>query len=875
MEVITSHNSLDFDGLAAMVAAGKVYPSAVKVFSGTLSKNVKQFLALYKDSLAIKFVKDIEVQDIERLIIVDTANAARLGQLADIARSPNIDLHIYDHHPSMPDDLRGSINEIHYTGAGTTILVEKIMASGLFLSAFDATILALGIYEDTGSLSFSTTTVRDAAAVTFLLGMGANLSVISKFIDRPFNEEQRLLLQELLRSTRHYNIHNREVVFAFSKSEGFVADLDAVAFRLFELENCDAIFVIAEMEGKLNVVSRSRSNQLKVNQIMSAVGGRGHEKAASAVVREKSQAEVLSLLLDSLQVAIDPGLTARDVMSTPVKTVSSQTSMKEAGKILLRYGHSGMPVTDGEKMVGVISRRDIDKAIIHKLAHAPVKGFMSRAVKYIEPDTPIEEVQKKLIEYDIGRLPVLEDGKLMGIISRTDILKILHGDEIPEDHALLYTRFEDEHDNVQNLMKERLPAKFLKILRIAGELADHMGLQVYCVGGFVRDLILYVPNFDIDIVVVGEGEAYTEKLAERLNGRFRIHERFKTGVVILDDGSKIDVATSRKEYYEFPAALPQIEKSVLHDDLFRRDFTINTLAIAINHLEFGNLIDYFGGSKDLEKGLIRILYNFSFFEDPTRIFRAIRFEQRYGFTIEQDTLRFAKDAAAQGLLAKLSSKRVLNELILILNEKSPLPSLERILQIGVWDYVLPGVGREVLQKTSLKRIPLIIAWCDERYSLQGIKTWLVFILELVSELDNEQLENFINYYQFDRYVIRCLRESREVKQVLPLLKNKKLLASDLHAVVEEWCTENLILLLLAIRDEGEWTIMNNYLFCRERTKVEITGRDLIKLGIKTGPIYSLILRELYYHKLDGFINNKREEISQVKRWIEEGYFIGY
>ena len=177
MDIITSHNALDFDGLAAMVAAGKLYPSAIKVFSGTLSKNVKKFMALYKDLLMIKTPKEINFDQLKRIILVDTANINRLGHLQEIAARDNLEFYIYDHHPVSPDDLSGTIKEIHSVGAATTILVEEIMERNITVSSFDATILTLGIYEDTGSLLFTSTTPRDLMAVAFLLGKGANLSV--------------------------------------------------------------------------------------------------------------------------------------------------------------------------------------------------------------------------------------------------------------------------------------------------------------------------------------------------------------------------------------------------------------------------------------------------------------------------------------------------------------------------------------------------------------------------------------------------------------------------------------------------------------------------------------------------------------------------
>ena len=500
------------------------------------------------------------------------------------------------------------------------------MARNIHISPFDATILALGIYDDTGILLFPSTTSRDAQAAAFLLSRGANLAVVANFMENPFSEEQRRILQKLMDTSSHHRISDLDIILAVYDGNEFIPGLDLVTHRLLAMENCDVLFVIALMEGKVNVVGRSRSNNLKINEVLRSMGGRGHDKSASAVVKTKSCSEVKESILKNIEDLIHPAILARDIMSSPVKTLPPSISMEEAGSIMLRYGHTGMPVINDGRMVGVISRRDVDKALIHELGHAPVKGFMTTGVLSVSSQTPVNEIQKLMVEHDIGRLPVIDEGCLVGIVSRTDILRTLHGEDYPEDHELLYSLVEGSWENCAELMQKRLPEQLLAHLRKAGEIAAELNSTVYCVGGFVRDLFLQVANFDVDLVVEGEGRELAARLAGQLGGKVRIHERFGTAVVILPDGSKIDVATARTEYYEFPAALPQVERSSIKEDMYRRDFTINTLAICLNPNCFGDLIDYFGGRKDLQNGLIRILYNFSFVEDPTRILRAIRFD---------------------------------------------------------------------------------------------------------------------------------------------------------------------------------------------------------------------------------------------------------
>lgn len=874
MEIITSHNALDFDGLASMVAAQKLYPQAVKVFSGTVARNVKRFMALYKDSLVIKTVKEIDLSQVERVIVVDTANIARLAQLQPLISRATMDIHVYDHHPPAEGDLKGSIQEVHALGAATTILLEKIMERDLEISPFEATILALGIYADTGSLLFQSTTSRDAYAVSYLLSKGANLAVVANFMEKSFSEDQVRLLQDLLETAQKHSINHVDVLLAEYDGNQFVAGLDAVTYQLLEMDSCQAVFVLARMEGKINIVGRSRSNDVRINEILADFGGRGHDKAAAAVVKDKNLAEAHESLLKRIQEVVRPPLAARDIMSSPVKSVGPDISMQEAGNLMLRYGHTGMPVVQGERMIGIISRRDVDKATIHDLGHAPVKGFMTTRVLSVAPDSSVSDIQRIMVDYDIGRLPVIDQEKLLGIVSRTDILRTLHGEDAPEDYKVLYSFSEAHVENFAQLMHKQLPGDIISILRLAGETADEVKATVYCVGGFVRDLFLQVPNFDLDLVVEGDGLELARKLGERTGARVREHERFRTAVVIFPDGNKIDVATARTEYYEFPAALPMVERSSIKEDMYRRDFTINTMALCLNPDRFGDLIDYFGGRKDLEDGYIRILYNLSFVEDPTRILRAIRFEQRYHFNIEPDTLRFARDAIERRMLGKLSYKRILNELVLILNEKDPVPALDRMVETGVWKYILPEVDLDDLSKTDLRRIPVVMAWWNDRYPVYTVQSWLVYIEFILSRLKEDELSAVLERYSLSRYAADCIQKSREIPELLDCLDRKSSFSpAAMHELLEGLYVENIIYLLLKIRDPARWNALVAYLDRREQVKVEINGHDLRALGLKPGPHYRLILNELYHLKLDGLVPAKEDELNQVKEWMSEGRFI--
>ena len=870
LDIITSHNSLDFDGLASMVAATKLFPTAIPVIPGTLSKNVRQFMGLYKDSLVFRTPGEINLDDVEKVILVDTRNLGRLGSLRELEER-DCEYIVYDHHPDTPGDVYGVINEVHLVGAVTTVLVEKIQEEDIPLTPFEATILALGIYEDTGSLLFTSTTYRDAEAVAYLLRQGANLSVVASFVEEPFSSEQRQLLQKLLASVKHYRINGTDIVLATGIEKGFTPGLDVVTHHLLEVEACDAVFVVVIMQGKAQVVARSRTANIMVNEILAPLGGRGHEKAAAAVVKkpdlEKIEAAILQQLTENARV----GLSARDIMSSPVKSIPLDVTMDEVGKTMLRYGHTGMPVVDGERLVGIISRRDVDKARVHNLGHAPIKGFMTREVVTVSPDTLVNEIRRIVVERDIGRVPVVDEGRLVGIVSRTDLLRTMHGDQYPEDHVVLYTGSEPElNKDYRDTLEFRLPKMIQDILKTAGWIADNMGVRVYCVGGFVRDLLLKVRNFDVDLVVEGDGISFAVKLAEELGGRARLHERFRTAVVLLPNGFKIDVATARTEYYEFPAALPRVEKSSIKEDMYRRDFTINTMAICLNADRYGEMIDYFGGQRDLEDGLIRILYNLSFVEDPTRIIRAIRFEARFKFRIEPDTLHLARSAVQRRLLKQLSYQRIRQELLLILEEKDPVPALRRMEEIGVWQYVLPEVMMNDKMRYTLRRVPRVLGWLAERELDRKVRPWVVYMEVLCSSLDRSKLLAVVNRFHFDREAKRSLIMIQEMMDLArDFQQQEKMSFSRLDLLLRGYSMENVVFFLLCLDQEWAWEKAVRYLELAQDVRVALNGHDLKRMGIPPGPVYKEILERLRAARLDGQAASYQDEVDLVGKWMED------
>lgn len=855
MQIITSHLNLDFDGLASMIAAGKLYPKAKKVMPEKTGMAVQQFMSLYKDSVQLVKKEQVQWDKVQEIILVDTANLERIGSLQK-SLPEKAKITVYDHHQPTEQNVVADIEKIEQVGAAVTLLVEEIMDKNIPISAFEATIMALGLYTDTGSLSYLSTTVRDLKVAAFLLEQGANLAIVSRFSDRPLLGEQQDLFNTLLTNSKEYNHRGIDILMAWHSQNKYQGSLALLARKMLEVTGVHGLFLVVEMAGKTFVVARSNSHLLDVHHVMAELGGGGHAKAASATIKGGNYQEIVAWLEGQMAQLVKPSVTARDIMSFPVKTVSSNMEIKEVAKVLLRYGHTGLPVVTDGQLVGIISRRDVEKANHHGLGHAPVKGYMSKKVLTIAPNATLEEIQNMLIENNVGRLPVLGDGKLVGIVSRTDVLNYMHGENIKGELFDTMLSVPVEKD-VTGLIEQLLKTETRQLLGKIGKKADSYNYQVFLIGGIVRDLLIGQPSEDIDLVVEGDGIYFAEQLGKAFGGKVVIHEKFGTATWVIPNGLKIDVTTARKEYYDYPAAMPKVERSNLKEDLFRRDFTINAMAIQLNGAKAGYLIDHFHGCQDLAKQVIRILYNLSFVEDPTRILRAVRFEHRLGFRMESQTEELALNSA--DLITSVSELRLGTEFKLLFNEKNPLWAMERLDYFSIWDYLI-GDGlvsqvnmdiannlEKLAEQVGLERRRSSIWLCHLGAMYWGKSDWS----EQVGLFTLNKLEN------------KIVQEMAQLtSEWTRLWAYGKPDLGQLHQHLKHYSVE-AVLFITAVQTMQWQQLLVEYLQKRDHIQLPLVGEDLKKLGIKPGPIYTTIFDELEKLIFNKIITTKEDALEWV------------
>jgi tRNA nucleotidyltransferase (CCA-adding enzyme) len=847
MKIILSHNYHDFDALASMVAVQKIHPDALLIIEGKFGSYVQDFLALAKEQFPYYRLKDIDISKIRKIFLVDTNDLSRAIGNRDILKLlNNIDVEIIDHHPYYGS--KGDEVTVHMVGACTTILVEKIISLGLRLSSLEATLMALGIYDDTGSLLFESTTSRDIMAAAYLVEQGAQLGVVSQYLRRPLTIEQMDLFQQLLDNGATEKYQELPVYISYAKSEKYVQGLSLLAQKIGEIENAEVWFIVVMMENKVYIVGRSRTAHLPVNKIAAAFGGAGQLSAASAVVKSSDLNIVIHRLKSEINQNAGKPILVRDIMSYPVKTVTPQTKMENAGKLLLKYGHTGVPVVENNKLVGVISRRDIDKALKHGLKHAPVKGFMTRDVITVHPDLGSEEAQKLMIQHDIGRLPVVDNGKLVGIVSRSDVLRLVYGSIVPTTSELARERSRARKEDIIRLIRQ-LPGETCHFLEAIRDTAENMGYKVYLVGGFVRDLLLGVPTTDIDIVVEGNGLQFAEKVKERLEGKTRLilHESFGTARLVMNNETHIDIAGSRREEYEFPGALPIVEESTLKDDLFRRDFTINAMALCLNKDHFGELIDYYGGLRDLEQGEIRFLHNLSFIDDPTRILRAVRFAGRYRFRFAKVTKDAIGTALKEKVLTKISPERFTEELFLIYNEQNYLVMGRILEEYGVLE---SWFGEKYPWNFSIEN--------DRAGEWELARKWLLSLINI----NETGIRRILGKLRIDKHLHRLTLEYLNYRE--------ELLKSGLGDLckLDELLASAPVLLLEVLAAHREFnSCLNRYMRIRQEITMEVNGNKLIDMGIKEGPEIGRILKDIRRKWLTGQIKTTGQETEYLQKII--------
>jgi tRNA nucleotidyltransferase (CCA-adding enzyme) len=421
---------------------------------------------------------------------------------------------------------------------------------------------------------------------------------------------------------------------------------------------------------------------------------------------------------------------------------------------------------------------------------------------------------------------------------------------------------------------DTLPAEARDLISIAGDIARQMQVEAYLIGGCVRDMLLGVKNLDLDIAIGGDGIRFAQSLAGQLNAKLVVHKRFGTASLTVKPHLKVDIASTRKESYPSPASLPVVEQGRIEDDLLRRDFTINAMAVTINATQPGGLKDVFKGQEDLRGKKIRILHALSFIDDPTRILRAVRFEQRYGFRIEPFTLRHLKEAVGRGMLDKVEPQRLRDEMILLLKEPCPARYIKRLAQLKAIGFIHSRLAVTAKTRRLFSAIDKELQWfLREHHHRRHLDVWLMYFMALIEPLDNRMVRQVCRKFAFrkgEEKRILCWRQLSDT--VIRQLQKEHRYPSKVFRVLEHLSYEVIILLKARLRDKNTQRNIAHFLAIHDGVKVSISGHDLRCLGIAPGPCYQEIFYKILNAKIDGRVKTREEELAFADAYAKKGVY---
>jgi tRNA nucleotidyltransferase (CCA-adding enzyme) len=846
--IIATHSSTDFDALASMLAARRLYPGSAVVLQAMLSRNVREFTRLYADELELVEAASIERSQVRRLVVLETVDTSRLGALESLIHDPEVEKIVFDHHErERPDWVQPENFFLTEDGALTTTLVGILAERELAVSPLEATAFALGIHEDTGSLTFASTTQRDAEALAWCLRHDARLGELGHFLRPALGDEERELLGELLASARPVRTAGVELLIASASWPRYLEDIALLAHKLVDLTDCDALACLVEMEKRVLGVFRSRVPELDAAKLAALLGGGGHRGAASAAARVSLE-QASQMVEDGLGSVLEQPRRANEVMSKPARSVSPGATVAEAMAACQRFHQSGLLVLEDGQLRGVVNREDLDKALGHGLDQAPVKAIMALEVAVCEQTTSLPDLRRLLVDSPAGRIAVVEGGEVVGVVTRGDLLAALGHEEAPERVVEVDLRLELESLEQLGLLREA-------IATIGG---THEG--IYLVGGSVRDVLLGTEGFDIDIAVEGDAIALARELARLMQGRIRAHEKFGTAVVLYGDDARVDVVTTRSEFYDAPAALPLVEHANIREDLFRRDFTVNAMAVSLKAGDFGRLVDPFGGRQDIAARRLRVLHNLSFIDDPTRIFRAVRYESRLSFRLDEHGVALAHSCVEMGLFDDLSSARLRDELMNILDEADAPRSILRLAEIGVAAAVHPHLAADEEAAELVERVFVL----RDRYAPE-VPRWRLGLAVLARRLPTYEVYSWLGRLRLRRRDIERIVGAVVFAPRLVERLQRDLSPAEIVSLADP-VAPDAPLVALAMR---ELPALEQYFERLRGIELEIDGSDLVEIGLGQSPRVGEILAELRRRKLNGALSGRAAELKAARSLIEE------
>ncbi len=884
MEVILTHEQADFDAVASLYAASLLYPERTAILPRRLNRNVLSFLKEFQDIFHFKTWDKKLKETITSVLLVDTQTYSQSPLF-----SADLSVAVIDHHQprkNLPESWKCRFGQ---NGSCTSMLAEELKKNNIVPGVIACSLMMMGIYEDTGNLSYGSTAVQDMESAGWLLSLGADLDLLRQFLNNPMTEEQNALCDLLLQHTETLKISGLEIIIAWADARENKDEFSTVAHHLRDMMGPDALFILLATKAGVRLIGRATNDQVDVNKVMKRFNGGGHSRAAAGLVLLEKDQDVMQLLEKTrnelktlLPGFVTPALKVGQIMSRKPLLISVEKTSAEAEMLIQRYGYEGYPVIDSAgEVVGLLNSRSVERASAFKL-NMSIGDIMDPGSYIVHSGDSLDYLKEIMNISGWGQIPVLSDDSLeiIGIVTRTDLIKTLSG-----------IRGVPGSRNFANQLTNALPAGYLALIKLIADAAAACHYPIYIVGGFVRDLILSRPVMDFDMVVEGDAIHLAKVLVNMYGGKIISHAQFGTAKWMIRDvrdsilkgtasspevvseklPESLDLISARTEFYDYPTALPKVERSSIKLDLHRRDFTINTMALRLDGNHFGELLDFWGGYDDLNNKLIRVLHSLSFTDDPTRMLRAIRFEQRFNFTIENHTRLLMENG--KELLKQVTGRRILHELDAFFHEECPESGLKRLDETGLLKNIHPSLFWDDSCSEKYQRLN---TFHPDDFWKKEIPSHQNFILE-----DGKYLMWWGGYSASDQKEL-CIRFQMS-NRIEKELEGMRLLYEKVPLAEFKWPSEISFFLdeipipsiycyyCLCGKDSIRETICR-YMTSWRKMAPFTKGTDLLKLNYAPGEWISSLLKRLRKAWIDEEISSEAEEKKLLANLLPE--FIG-
>ncbi|MGM0598298.1 MAG: CBS domain-containing protein [Candidatus Rifleibacteriota bacterium] len=859
LEIVAFSHNADLDQLGAARCILLANTNASLMHPVRLKQNAWEF-ARKQNWFETINIKEIDFKKVNKVHLIGVSLPKHNPELSNKLVRHNIETIIYaNRRCKLPFKFFTLSTRSQSITAG---LLNRLLKDKKEFNHEDLDLFAMAICEKTWAGLSSRVTPTDLIILDFLRKKRVSNRRIADSIVLGLREGQTRLYHEMLRNIQDIHPGNWPVTLICVNSAGKVQDLEPIVESIWS-EICPHIAVICITSGKFSRVwARSSISEVDLAEVFKDFRPDLKRNWVSFNFSGTNHKLNSYVLKDYLFRFLPPALTAEKIMSVSPQSIDCIASVKKAMDAMLKFNLMSLVVTRQGKYAGIITRRDLDRAVQMELLDSPIEPYVPTSTPVVGPTTPARALKNIMVRFNLTRLPVVQENEAIGIITTRELLRALPDHlPLPPDYLPLAEVAKLPSANkIEEIIKRVFSLKVFHILSKIGKFATRDQINAFAVGGFVRDLLMEKQNLDIDIVVIGDAIPFARRMSKEFNCDFKVFDRFHTARIYLED-MKIDFSSARIEHYPDPGALPQIEFSGLSSDLYRRDFTINSLALSLNSVTFLELKDFFGGFADLAQKKIRILHSFSFIEDPTRLFRAIRFARRFNFNFEKDTRRAFDLAVHRGCMRKLSIKRIGSEISRCLNEEKPYKIIEELFNNDLMTALSPELNdismipsRFRLVKGLVKRFKVIEEEIDEEAIL-----WTGLLCTLSPQKAANILDSIGTPHSRRVLVVSALKAVNQVPEKISAVDIDN--NSNLFNLLSPYPIEALIALMAFALEKRNSRKVLKFIGELRTIKPLINGHDLISAGIPPGPHMRTIFKHILELKLQGKKLSKNKELE--------------